>query len=172
MKRVCIIVEKTIYGLCQSTFQNVCPYSYQFLIHTRLLNAHVYPAVLWVFKFTHTDKHAPFQFYGTLSLNAVLWLVILYINRKDWEIGPLFLAWTVIIFFYVLFADTYTVYAGADPGFLRGGGPKFEIMRAKYWYVMVTNSDVMRGGGVGAGRGEFPPPSSAKRGSFDVSFNY
>ena len=52
--------------------------------------------------------------------------------------------------------------AGADPGFLRGGGAKFEIMRAKYWYVMVTNSDVMRGGGgVGAGRGEFPPPSSA-----------
>ena len=53
-----------------------------------------------------------------------------------------------------------------------GGGPKFEILRAKYWYVMVTNSNVMRGGGVGAGRGEFPPPSSAKRGSFDVSLNY
>ena len=43
-------------------------------------------------------------------------------------------------------------HAGADPGFLRGGGPKFEIMRTKYWYVMVTNSDVMRGGGVGGGR--------------------
>ena len=41
---------------------------------------------------------------------------------------------------------------GADPGFLRGGGPKFHIMRAKYWYVMVTNSDVMRGRGVGATR--------------------
>ena len=37
---------------------------------------------------------------------------------------------------------------------------------------MVTNSDVMGGGGVGAGSGEFPPPSSVKRGSFDVSLNY
>ena len=31
---------------------------------------------------------------------------------------------------------------GADPGFLRGG-PKFEIMRAKLWYVTVTSSGVM-----------------------------
>ena len=32
-----------------------------------------------------------------------------------------------------------TIHAGADPGFFRGGGgAKSEIMRGKYWYVMVT----------------------------------
>ena len=63
---------------------------------------------------------------------------------------------------------------GADPGFLRGGGgggQKFEIMRAKNWNVMVTSSDVMRGGWVQGGA-SFPPPSSSKRDSFDVSLNY
>ena len=54
-----------------------------------------------------------------------------------------------------------------------GGGPKFEIMRAKYWYVMVTNSDVMRGGGGSVQGGVSPPPlSSAKCGSFDVLLNH
>ena len=39
-------------------------------------------------------------------------------------------------------------HAGADPGFLRGGG-QFEIMRAKYWYVIVTPAVEKRlGGGV------------------------
>ena len=50
------------------------------------------------------------------------------------------------------------MYQARIQDFLGGGGPKFEIMRAKNWNVMVTSSDVMRGGGgVGAGRGEFPP---------------
>ena len=47
--------------------------------------------------------------------------------------------------------------------FLGGGGPKFEIMRAKYWYVMVTNSDVMRGGGSVQGGASFPLPPPWRR---------
>ena len=51
------------------------------------------------------------------------------------------------------------VYQARIQDFL-GGRPKFEIMRAKYWYVMVTNSDVMRGGGgrlQGRGGGRVSP---------------
>ena len=45
-------------------------------------------------------------------------------------------------------------------------------MRAKYWYVMVTNSDVMRGGGGRCREGRVPPSLLRECGSFDVSFNY